>query len=181
MALTNLSFAVLLPKDRLMNLSVENLVSPQAGVTLNTAPVNGALLNFTALPGQFLLGTQALARLYFTAAAGQSSAFLPLTLTGVTSARAQPGPAPGLSLHGGRVTVIGVQSLLEAGADPRTGLRSLTLYGRTNVSYTLERTGTPETTASWQFWQSITLLNLWQPVDASVDTNAPAIFYRVRE
>ncbi len=180
-ALTNLSFAVLLPKDRLMNLSVENLVSPQAGVTLNTAPVNGALLNFTALPGQFLLGTQALARLHFTAAAGQSSAFLPLTLTGVTSARAQPGPAPGLSLHGGRVTVIGVQSLLEAGADPLTGLRSLTLYGRTNVNYTLERTGTPETTASWQFWQSITLLNLWQPVDASVDTNAPAIFYRVRE
>jgi len=171
----------LLPRERLTGLMLENLVPGRGQMILDLTPVDGVLLGFTALPGQTLIGTQQLARLHLTAAPGQQSAFIPIEVSDLLVARAQAGLSPTILLHSGRATVIGTQPLVEATVDEVTGMRWMTLFGIPGRTYRLEQSIGPATDAFWPLWQTITLSNLWQTVDASQSTNAPMIFYRARE
>ena len=104
-------------------------------------------------------------------------AFLPLQLRDVAGLRAQPGLAPGVLLNPGRGIAVEVQPLLEA--LNIGGARALTLYGRPGTNYVIESAASPA--GPWQAQYSVTLTNLLQSLDASAGTNAPAIFYRVRQ
>ncbi len=177
--LTSVAFSVLLPTDRLTSLSLENLVPELALETLDLSQPNVAAVTFSVLPGQLLSGTQQLARLHFTAPIGQSSAFVPLTLSGVTGQRAQAGLAPTVLSNHGRVVVVNGQPLLEANLGS-LGARTVTLYGWPGTNYLIQTSSVPALPASWGPWRSFTLTNLLQTTEANAATNG-AIFYRARE
>jgi nucleoside-diphosphate-sugar epimerase len=88
---------------------------------------------------------------------------------------------PSALLHLGRVTVIGSRPLLEALADAPAGGRRLILYGTAQTTYHAEHSEVPYNPESWLLWRSITLSNLFEPLDATLSTNAPRSFYRARE
>jgi hypothetical protein len=178
--LSNLTFAISLPSDRLTTLSLQNLVPAIANATLDASTPNVALLTFTALPGQSLSGTQQLARLNFTAAPGQTSTFIPLELGNVSGQRAQPGLAPTLLLNNGRVVMVDGQPLLEAARSYLDGARWLTIYGRSGSNYMIETSTNPANPAAWQSWRVVGVTNLVGTTTADAGTNGAIIFYRAR-
>ncbi|HMJ92332.1 MAG TPA: Ig-like domain-containing protein [Candidatus Acidoferrum sp.] len=174
--LTNLNLAVLLPTARFVDLAVENLASSIATVSSASAP-EGMSLTFAALPGQFLSGTQQLARLSFTAAAGQTSTFAWLDFGSVTPDRAEPGLAPSVLRNSGRVVVVANQPLVEASI--ASGVRSLAVFGRPGVQYLIEMSADPSDPGSWSPWNTVTLPAL--SGSFTIEAGASNIFYRVRE
>jgi len=176
-ALTNLSVTLLLPTNRLTAPVVENLAPLVALLALDDSQPGRVALNFAALPGQSLAGTQILARVNFTAAPAPISAFVPLRLDEVTAARALPGLAPSLLLNHGRAVVLNREPLVEAFTTSNT--RTLVLYGRPGTNYTVE--SAPGPLGPWQALTSITLASPFTVFDISASTNAPGIFYRAIE
>ena len=172
--LTNISFAVLFPTNRLVNLVLANPVPPIASIDFDVSQPDRMLITIATIPGQFLTGPQQLTGLGFTAASPQSSAFIPLQLRDVIGLQAEPGLAPTVLENDGRVVAVNGEPLLESFQNGSA--RSLTLYGKPGTNYQLETSS--NLGASWQPWQSVTLSNLFQSVDASAHTNAPVILYR---
>ena len=179
--LTNLALTLLYPSDRLTGLTLENLIPSVAAATLDLSTPGSAQINFATLPGQTLSGTQHLARLHFTAVGGQISAFVPLTLNNAVGLRATPGLAPSALLHDGRVVVIGTQPLLEALASTNAPSRVLSIYGIPERSYRIDKTTTPANSGSWVPWQTILVTTPPYYLNATADTNAAGIYYRVQE
>ena len=174
---TNVAFNVLLATDRLTTLTLDNLVPALATASFNNALTDAVGVSFAALPGQVLSGTQQIARLNFTAAAGQTSAFVPLQFNNVSGTRAQPGLAPTMLANDGRVVVVGEQPLVEALLVG--GVRTLSLYGKPGTNYMIETTATPAIPASWTPWRSLLLSELLGTTPA--DAGGPSIFYRAKE
>ena len=176
-ALTNLSVTVRLPSDRLTAPVVENLVPSLANMSVDGAQPGQLALNFSALPGQWMTGTQTLARVTFTAEPALSSAFVPLQLAEPVVARAVPGLAPSLLLNHGRAVVVNREPLVEA---LRTdGARTLTLFGHAGTNYTIETA--PGPLGPWLAGTAITLSTLFTTLNANEGVGAPVIFYRARE
>ena len=176
--LTNLSFTVALPPGRFSSVTLSNLVPAVANASLSFPVVDVATVQFTALPGQTLGGTQLLARLNFTAAPVQSSAFVPLHLDSVATQRATPGLAPTALLNDGRLVIVNGQPLLEA-ALGTGGARTLTLYGKPGTNYVIETTGTPANPVSWTPLLNRTPASLQETI--SIGNSSAVIFYRARE
>jgi hypothetical protein len=176
--LANLSFNVLLPLDRLTSLTMDNLVPATASASLSFSLTDAVTVNFAALTGQTLSGTQQLARLNFVAAPGQTSAFIPLHFDSVTGQRSQPGLAPSVLAHEGRVVVVGSQPLLEANIG-NLGARTLTLYGKPGTNYIIETSSNPANPGSWTTWTNRTPASLQELLPAPTGTST--IFYRARQ
>jgi hypothetical protein len=176
--LANLSFNVLLPLDRLTSLTMDNLIPATASASLSFSLTDAVTLNFAALTGQTLTGTQQLARLNFVTAPGQSSAFIPLHFDGVAGQRSQPGLAPSVLAHEGRVVVVGSQPLLEASIG-NLGARTLALYGKPGTNYIIETSSNPADAGSWTTWTNRTPASLQESLPAPSGT--PTIFYRARQ
>jgi hypothetical protein len=176
--LASLSFNVLLPLDRLTSLTMDNLIPATASAALNFSLTDAVTVNFAALTGQTLNGTQQLARLNFVTAPGQTSAFIPLHFDSVTGQRSQPGLAPSVLAHEGRVVVVGSQPLLEANIG-NLGARTLTLYGKPGTNYVIETSSNPANPGSWTTLTNRTPTSLQETLPAGVGT--PTIFYRARQ
>jgi hypothetical protein len=176
--LTNLGVSVQFQIERLAGFAAENVAPALGTITLDTNIAGTGVVAFNSLPGQVLSGTQTLARLHFSAVAGQSSAFVPLHLAGPVVMRAEEGLAPTVVLKDGRVVVIAERGLLEAGAGTND-TRLLTLYGIPGVTYTIETSPTPAIPASWSFWQTYTPTNL-EAVLVLPPPPGPSIFYRAQ-
>jgi hypothetical protein len=175
--LTNLHVTLLLPSDRITAPNVQNLVPSIATMTTDNSQPGHVALTFAALPGQGLAGTQALARLNFTAAPEPSSAFVPLRLDEVAADRAQPGLAPSILLNHGRAVVVNREPLVESFA--ANGARSLILYGHPGTNYTVETSASAF--GPWQTWQPVALSALFTTLNTTDGTNMPLVFYRARE
>jgi len=167
------------PGDRLTDLSVEALAPGLATVALFAPDSNTASITFTATPGNTLQGTQRLAQLRFTAAPGQSSAFLPLHIDSVTPTRADPGLAPTLLANHGRVAIIGTQPLIDARLN--NGAREILVYGRAGLTYQLQY-ATNFANPIWTLRSQVTFTNLsriFLPGNTP-PTNRPS-FFRARQ
>lgn len=175
--LTNLSVTLLLPANRLAAPAAENLAPSVALLTLDDSQPGRVALNFAALPGQLLTGTQILARVSFTAAPEPASAFVPLRLEEAAAVRALPGLAPSLLLNHGRAVVVNREPLVEAFT--ASNARTLVLYGRPGTNYTVE--SAPGPLGPWQPQTSITPTSLFTVFDTSASADAPGIFYRAIE
>ncbi len=175
--LTNLQLTLLLPTNRLTAPVVENLAPTVATLAADDSQPGRVVLNFSALPGQLIVGTQILARVNFTAAPEPSSAFVPLLLDSVSAARATPGLTPSLLLNHGRAVVVNREPLVEAFAT--SNARTLVLYGQPGTNYVVETAAS--VAGPWQDGPSITLPTLFTTFDTSDGNSAPAIFYRARE
>ena len=176
-ALTNLAFEILFPAERLEALALENLLPAIATASIDTNTPGRIALVFNALPGQVLLGTQAIARLHFTATSGQRSAFVPLRTGSVSVERADAGLAPSLIVQHGRIVVVNNESLIEASQTPTN--RTVTLFGKPGAAYTIE--AATAVVGPWLPWRQVTVTNLVELLDASEGTNAPNAFYRAFE
>ena len=71
--------------------------------------------------------------------------------------------------------------VLAAAINFATGARSLVLSGTPGMAYMIEKTTNLSDSSFWQPWQTVTLSNASQSIDASAGTNAPAIYYRAKQ
>ncbi len=177
--LTNFTVTVQFPAERLVDFAAENLTPALGTITLDTNVPGAGVLAFNSLPGLVLADGGPMARLHFSAVAGQSSAFVPLHLAGPVVMRAEEGLAPTVVSKDGRAVVIADRGLLEASAGTN-GTRLLTLYGIPGVSYTIETSPTPTIPASWAFWQTYMPTNI-EAVLVLPAPAGPSIFYRARQ
>ena len=148
-ALLDLQCVLRFPQDRLADAWLEPLLPDILSANMQAAGANTAALTFTVMPGQTLQGTQRLARLHFTATAGQASAFVPLDLDSMNAAVRAAGVEPTLLLNDGRAVVVGARPLLEARTKPGNQ-REITLYGRRGTTYVIEYTTTLTNGVTWR-------------------------------
>ena len=150
-----------------------------ASVQMHPTGPETLLLRLSASSGQMLLNTQRVARLHFTAASAQRSAFVPLSVVNLECIRSSPGLTPTPLANDGRVVVIGGQPLLEGRVGPK-GERELILYGQPGARYQLDSSLNPDDPQAWRPWQESLLTNLFQILPIGSETLSP-IFYRARE
>jgi hypothetical protein len=175
---TNLSFLLQAPDERLTNFALQ-LLPPDVSGSLQPSAPNGSLIRYDAVGGQPLMGTRSLSSLAFTASSNQTSAFVPLVISDVLALQGNGVPVPRTLANNGRVVVIGNESLLEA-LISTNGQRSLTLYGKRGTNYVLESTMAFSPTATWQIeWQG-PLTNLFRVFDLLGNANQ-TIFYRAHQ
>jgi hypothetical protein len=176
--LTRLRCALHFTESRLANLSVEPIDAAVASATIGFSNASSVVLDFTASPGQSLQGTQTLARLHFTAPAGQNSDFVPLVIGEIVCTPEDSSKSPSPLLNFGRVTIVGDKPLLEASL-AANGDRVLSLYDEPGQTVLIERSTSLGPDANWTTWRSVTLTNLIQRLVES-DGGGQSTFYRAR-
>ena len=176
--LAQLRCALHFPEDRLVNLSVEPLNAAIGSVTLAESGGDTAVLDFTAVPGQFFQGTQTLARLHFTASTVQNSGFAPLNFGETAVVPLDLGKDPTPLFNSGRVVIVGDQPLLEVGI-ASSGEHVLALYDQPGQTVLIERTTSLGADAIWRAWGTVTMTNLTYSV-AILNGNGQSVFYRAR-
>jgi hypothetical protein len=175
---TNVSFSLEAPEERLADFALQELAPELSEVTLSRVAPGRSMATLRASGGRWLGGTKLLAYLSFAASSNQGSAFIPLTVSGVTAMQGNGIPVPQTLAHGGRVVVIGAAPLLEALQDTNDH-RALALYGHPGVNCVLESAPNLTEPGSWQVeWQG-PLTNLFQVFDFT--NTSRTIFYRARE
>lgn len=177
-ALNQFECALRYPKARLANLWLERLAPQLATASLVVTNDDCIILRFAAIQDQSLQGTQRLARLHFTAVAGQASSFIPLEIQDVSCPPAATGRPPSTLMNDGEVTVIGDAPLLRATRDSNGQLQAL-LFGKPGATYWLEAAASPHDSAAWAPIHRITLSGPSE-VLSQLGSEADARFYRVR-
>jgi len=158
----------------LQNWTIEPLTPALTNSSVQPATPGEVSLTLNANGPQHLQGTQQLARLHFTATAGQTSAFIPLNIEDVICDRAQAGLEPSSIVNNNRIVVIGTDSLLEAVLSA-SGQRQLIIYGPAG-SYIIETSTDPRN--GWTTWQQVTTTSLTHTVP--LPNNQANVFYRLR-
>jgi hypothetical protein len=178
-SLTNFSFVLSLPTNRLGSFSIQSLSSQLGSASLQSISSNTLSVSFIAGPGQTLAGDQEIAQLNFTTVPNQPSAFIPFapqSLSGVTAA------GSGNIIYGaeaGQLVVIGTQSLLAASTDSR-GNRDLALYGNPWRSYEIQYSTNFMNPSAWNNELRIPMTNLVETFTA-LGPNLPVVYYRAVE
>ena len=170
-----------IPPGHLTNFALSAL-APELNPGASTVTSLGGsswLLHFAAQAGQSFSGAKPLGQLTFTAVAGQSSAFVPLTVAGLATTKPDASSVSQLVAQSGRVVVVGHESLLEALRAP-DGSRTLRLYARTNATYAIEYANALSGSNRWTSWVRVPMTNFsatFQPTQPI----APSVFYRAYE
>jgi len=171
---TNLSFILDFPTNRLINWAIEpsnNSVGALAVQRLNTTQ---SVFTLGARNGQSLLGSAVVGSLSFNATAG-SSAFVPLVFGALSATEINNVNVATTFNTNGRVVVVGPQPLLEAQMSNQ--LRTLILYGIPGDSYQIQSSRNLDSSANWTNLIRVPMTNLvFDLPNPSLPTND--IFYR---
>jgi hypothetical protein len=126
-------------------------IVPQICASTVTVPTNGhAQIHIATCPNQWLVGTQQIAWLNFTMAAGQSSAFVYPVFTGLQASELNGYAGASFAWGSGRLVVLGQEPLLECvSGTNRQPL--LLLYGQLGPGYSI-------------LWRTNISSGIWQPV-----------------
>jgi len=177
-ALTNLSFTVVYPAERLTNFLISPNSSQVLTQELRLLSPGRLEVRFT-LPGESALhGPTNAAELAFFAPTNQSSAFVPLHITDLTARRPDGGLAANASGQRGRVAIIAVEPLVE-GVRGTDGKPHVLLYGNPGVAYSLDYR-TNLSSGLWQPLGSLTMTNLVRDAHTG-ETGNRKIFFRARK
>jgi hypothetical protein len=162
----------------LTDFNVETLVSEICETPI--VPLSNALhrLSLITCPNQSLVGTQQVAWLNFTAAPGQTSAFLELQFTDLEGHQPDGGTVANFAPQSGRVVVVGEEPMLEL-LHSTNNSALLILYGKPLYSYQLESAPSLQTPIQWAPWQQLALTNLFAPVNVAI-TNQQRFYRAVR-
>lgn len=173
---TNATFTFEAPDTRLGTFSLDPPVAPLGSAVLQSLGGNRYRVRLGAASGQHFAGEQALSRLRFVAASGQSSAFVQLPVSDVSGIRTDGQPVPRALGSPGRVVYLGPEPLLEA---LRTGGQvELHLYARPAPGYTVESTLNLNPVVQWlPFWNG-PVNNLLEVLTLSPTNQAQ--FFRAR-
>ena len=188
-ALTNLSMTVETLAGRLTNFIIEAIVPEICSATITTTtnvsplPPGGGDGEFHALTlgacvDQFLIGTQQVAWLDFTAVSNQSSAFVPLLLDNTVGRQLDGSEVRNFAPQAGRVVVVSQEPLLEAYLNTNRQPEVL-LYGLPGRSFAVQTTTNLDAPVAWRSLAQVTMTNLWQPVPGLAETNRMSFFRAV--
>jgi RHS repeat-associated protein len=176
LALTNLEMTLVTAPGRLTDFTIEPLV---AALCTNTVVVLGGgqyRLDLVTCPGAFLIGTQQVAWLHFTAVTNQSSAFAGLAFKDLAGHQPDGNSVANFEPQSGRVVVVGEEPLLEC-VFATNGRPMLILYGEPASGYGIDS----RTNLSNGFWQplptNLTLSNLWLELTPP-PSPSPVNYYR---
>jgi hypothetical protein len=172
---TNLTIRVAWPGAWLQNPTL-TFFAPVAGGTLQSNGTNLCLKLWTA-NGDFLMGTNVFAEINFQAAS-QTSAFVPLPVTGISANKTTGAAFSNLGAQDGEAVVIGTNPLLRPQFIPGLG-RVLSLYANPGTSHQLQYATNLATPVAWQLLQNFQPTNTFQTV--SLDSANPVIFYQLMQ
>jgi hypothetical protein len=173
--LTNLTMTVEAPPERLTNFWVEPIV-PEVCTNFIVSLSNSLhLLSLTTCSNQWLMGTQQVAWLHFTAASNQSSAFVSLNLDNIIGYKPDGTPILNFAPQSGRVVIVGAEPLLEA--LPASIQVVLLQYALPGSTITLETTTNLPPTGGWLSLPAVLQTNLVQDTGVVAPT-APFLFFR---
>lgn len=136
-------------------------------------------VTFSTCPNQFLIGTQQVAWLHFTAISNQSSAFVPLLLDNTVGQQPDGTEVRNFAPQAGRVVVVGEEPLLEAilGSNRQP---ALILYAKPGPGYVIEGKPRLDALLLWQVVWEGTQTNLFQQIQPVGGTNRMMFFRAVR-
>ncbi|MDB6109803.1 MAG: Fibronectin type domain protein [Pedosphaera sp.] len=177
--LTNLSFVLDVPTNRVASVTVQSLVPQTAVVSQQPPGAAHSVITLRAVSGQVLQGSQPVIQISFTATAGQPSAFGTFAASSVAAVQANGQATPKAFGGNGQVAFVGVQSLVQASQNTN-GQRSLMLYGPSGANYVVESKSNLSTSNGWAtVFSGVLTTNLVQTFP-NLSANTPAIFYRAR-
>jgi hypothetical protein len=135
-------------------------------------------LSFSTCSNQFLIGTQQVAWLHFTAISNQSSAFVPLLLDNTVGHQPDGSEVRNFAPQAGRVVVVGEEPLLEAlrTVNGQVGIILYSLVGVTNV---VETTVQLPVDGAWLPFAEIVATNLFNHLPPFTPGNQQR-FYRAK-
>ncbi len=177
--LTNLSFALDAPTNRLTGFNLSGLATEVGLASLQTVASNRVQIDFTSRTGAVFQGQIRLADLNFAAVSNQTSAFVWLTPTNMSAAQSSGASLTNIFVSPGRVVVIANEPLVEA-LIGNGGVRSVALYGKPGSSYQLQYSIDLSGSNNWKNWTRVPLTNLVQVID-NVNPNGPGVFFRAYE
>ncbi len=130
-----------IPDGHLSGLTLQSLTPELDPATSSVISQGGTswLVRLRARSGQSVSGAKQLAQLTGLAIAWQTSAFVPLRITGFTGIHSDSSSVKNLTAQSGRFVIVGAQPLLEPWSSPN-GARNLTLYGIPGVPYGIQST-----------------------------------------
>jgi hypothetical protein len=178
-SLTNLSFALDAPTNRLAGFNLSGL-APEVGLaSVQLVVSNRVQINFASRTGAVFQGQIQLADLNFATVSNQPSAFVWLTPTNPMVAQSNGAASTNIFVNRGRVVVIANEPLMEALMNSG-GIRTAMLYGKPGASYQLQYSNDLSATNNWRNWMRVPLTNLFQVID-DVNPNGPSVFVRSYE
>lgn len=139
--LTNISFILNIPPDRLTNLFV-SASEPQL-MNPSFVPIDAARARVTlaTLPGFALIGTQEVAEVCFNTVPGQLSGIVELAITDVTARRADGTRTSNVVATAGRVVVVGDRPVLQVTGTNQNRLL-LDLHAQPGTAFDLQTSAT---------------------------------------
>jgi hypothetical protein len=177
--LTSLSFVLDAPSNRVSNVVVTSLIPGVATVTQQPAGAAHSTVTITALSGQVLSGTQAVAQVSFVATAGLISAFSVGSVTpgSATAANGQTVPK-GFGVNG-QLVLVGAQPLC-APMYLSNGTPCLILYGPAGNTFQVQSSTNMTSSSGWTpYVTSGTLTASLTQIFTNVPASAVPKYYRI--
>ena len=136
-------------------------------------------LSLNTCPNQFLIGTQQVAWLNFTAISNQPSAFVNLALDNAVGFQADGTAVRNFAPQAGRLVIVGEQPLLEC-VTGTNGRPQLILYAKPGWTNEIQSVFALDGVSLWQPYLQTNLADLFQTVDVSPATNRTQFFRVIR-
>lgn len=180
-ALTNLAMTVEAPGERLTDFWVEPL-DPNRICASTLEPLTNSVqwLSLTTCANQWLIGTQQVAWLHFTAVSNQGSAFVDLRLDNTMGFQPDGTPVANFGPQEGRVVIVGEEPLLEA-LFSTNNQPALILYGRQGWDCEVQMRPSLEPDTPWQLELETTLPDLFQTFDLAPSGDDSRYFRALRQ
>ena len=163
-ALTNLNFTLTFPTNRFTNwvITASNVVVGTS--TLQTLTFSNLQIGFGTKSGQVMQGPAFAGNIRF-GALSNSSAFVPLVISGVQGTKSDGTPVGNTFGVSGRIVVLATEPLLEAWMTTNRN-RMMTIYGNPGASYLINY-NTNLAKTNWYFGWRLPQTNLAQSYEAS--------------
>jgi hypothetical protein len=176
-AITNLTFVLDAPSNRLSNVTVQSLMPSVATVSQQTAGAAHSTVTINAVPGQSLQGTQVVAQVNFTATAGQSTMDVNLTASNVTAKDANGQTVPKGFGSMGDLVLVGAQAWVKS-LPPTNGHQTLILFGPAGKSFQVQSSASTTSTNWTPVVTSSVLTSSLTQTFPNVAIGGSLLFYR---
>jgi hypothetical protein len=176
---TNVSFVLDLPTNRVSNVTVSDLIPTIATITQTPAGATHSTVTIKALSGQTLTGSEAVAQLNYTAITNLPSTFAANVASSVTATDATGNAVPDRFGCVGDVVLVGSQPLARSTVQTNNQ-PALTLYGQAGKSFQVQSSANPFSTNGWSaILTSGTLGTNLTQVFTNVPKSSGPTFYRI--
>jgi hypothetical protein len=175
--LTNVSFSVTVPPDRLTGLAF-TAGSPAIGNShLTMLNASNAVVSMGTAPGMTLAGTLALGNICVTALTNQTTGLAPLLLSAPAATRADGTPLGDIVAVSGQVVVVNGRTYVQVAPGPGNQIQ-LVLFGALGTTHIIERSSSVQGP-----WTPVNTVNFTTMTQSITWTNhgESAVFFRLHQ